>query len=210
MGSINKKPLCKKTTTCTCTTLRVYPLSKNATKHRSYDKRDFQPNIILDEIRNILRDPKMKDRNSTFLINLGIHYTLGINFTTYQKLIDEVLVILCNRKELGSNAKIVWKTITTMRKELEKPNGNSMMWRFVSEPVSNLSSVPQNRGKRGWELTIRVNKNWLQLMKVDENWWKLMRIDERWWELLRVDESWWELLRVVESWWKLRKVDESW
>ena len=135
MGSIRKKPLCKKTTTCTTTSLWVYPLSNNATKHRSYDKRDFQPNIILDEIKNILRDPKMKYRNSTFLINLGIHYTLSINFTTYQKLIDEVLVILRNRKELGSNAKIVWKTITTIRKELEKPNGNSMTWRFISEPV---------------------------------------------------------------------------
>ena len=135
MGSIRKKPLCKKTTTCTTTSLWVYPLSNNAKKHRSYDKRDFQPNIILDEIKNILRDPKMKYRNSTFLINLGIHYTLSINFTTYQKLIDEVLVILRNRKELGSNAKIVWKTITTIRKELEKPNGNSMTWRFISEPV---------------------------------------------------------------------------
>ena len=142
MGSINKNPLCKKTTSCTGITLWVYPLSKNVTKQRSYDKRDFQPNIILDEIRDILRDPRMKDHSSTFLINLGIHYTLSINFTTYQKLIDEVLVILRNRKELGSNAKIVWKTITSIRKEFEKSNSNLMTWRFVSEPVSNLSFVP--------------------------------------------------------------------
>ena len=142
MGSLYEKPLCKKTTTCTRTNFWVYPKSKNATKHVSFAKLDFQPNIILDEIRNALRDPKMKYRSSTFLINLGIHYALCINFTTYQKLIDEVLVILRNRKELGSNAKIVWKTITTMRKELEQSDGNTMVWRFISEPVSNLSSVP--------------------------------------------------------------------
>ena len=138
MSSIHRKRLlCKDTMKCSTIGLGVYPYLKPLSKNEIYDNLDFRQNTILDEIKNILRDSEMKDRSSVFLINLGIHYTMGINFTTYQKLIDEMTVILRNRKELGSNAKIVWKTSTVIRKEMENNRGNMMPWRFISEPVSN-------------------------------------------------------------------------
>ena len=134
-NSLKDRPLCKTVTSCSGTANWVYPLTKNPRDNRVYDKLDFRPNIILDKIRNVLGDPKMKGRHSTLLINLGIHYALSMNFTTYQKLIDDVLVILRNRRELGSAANIVWKTTTAIRKEKEMQRGNMMIWRFITEQV---------------------------------------------------------------------------
>ena len=101
------------------------------------DDLDFRPYIILDSIRNVLRGSLMQSPHSVLVLNLGLHYPPSINFTTYQKLIDDVIVMLHNRvKELGSSARVIWKTTTSIRKENENPPRNIASWRFFTEPVN--------------------------------------------------------------------------
>ena len=122
-SSLLEKPLCREVfESCNESYLWTYPLPNEASKlKRSNDDHDFRPNIILEAIRNVLRDNTMKGPQSLFVLNLGIHYTLTINFTTYQRLIDDVIEILLDRElGLGSRAKVVWKTTTSTDTERHK------------------------------------------------------------------------------------------
>ena len=131
-NSMSRKPLCGTMfASCNLTHNWVYPLAL-----RKKGGVDFQPSIILDTIRNVLRDSRMKSSKSLFVLNLGIHYTRTISFATYQKLIDDVIVILLDReKGLGSEAEVIWKTSTSIRKENEKPPRNTTSWRLITEQV---------------------------------------------------------------------------
>ena len=131
-NSISRKPLCNRTfASCGRTYSWVYPLRLRASLKKGID---FQSSIILDEIRNVLRDNRMNSSQSLLVLNLGIHYAFTIRFATYQKLIDDVIVILLDReKSLGSKAEVIWKTSTSLRKENEKPPRNSTSWRFLTE-----------------------------------------------------------------------------
>ena len=132
--SISRKPLCNRTfASCSSIHSWVYPRRLEASFKKGID---FQPSIILDEIRNVLRDNRMNSSQSLLVLNLGIHYTFTISFATYQKLIDDVIVILLDReKSLGSKAEVIWKTSTSIRKEKERPPRNITCWRFLTEQV---------------------------------------------------------------------------
>ena len=131
-NSMSRKSLCGRTfASCDLTYNWVYPLAL-----RKKGGVDFQPSIILDTIRNVLRGSRMKSSQSLLVLNLGVHYTYTISFATYQKLIDDVIVILLDReKGLGSKAEVIWKTSTSIRKEKERPPRNATNWRFLTEPV---------------------------------------------------------------------------
>ena len=132
--SIKKKPLCSRIfASCSSTYNWVYPL---ALRNSLQAKLDFRPSIILDTIRSVLRDSRMKSSQSLLVLNLGIHYAYTISFATYQKFIDDVIVILLDReKGLGSKAEVIWKTSTSMRKENEESPRNFTCWRFLTEQV---------------------------------------------------------------------------
>ena len=105
--------------------------------HKLNDNFDFRPNIILEAIRNVLRNDTMKSPQSLFVLNLGLHYAININFTTYQKLIDDVIVLLLDREvELGSRAQVVWKTTTATYGH--KAGRTSTKRRFYTEQVGNM------------------------------------------------------------------------
>ena len=133
-NSVSRKPLCSHIfATCENTYSYVYPISFRSSLK---SKVDFRPSFILDTIRNVLRDSRMKSSQSLLVLNLGIHYSFTISFATYQKLIDDVIVILLDReKGLGSKAEVTWKTSTSVRKENEEPPRNATCWRFLTEQV---------------------------------------------------------------------------
>ena len=137
--SLSQKPLCRNiSASCSLSNNWVYPL--NASTKSLRDDFDFRPHIILESIRKVLRGSLMQSPHSVLVLNLGLHYAPSINFTTYQKLIDDIIVILHNReKELGSSARVIWKTTTSIRKEKENPR-NIPSWRFLTEPVRKCNS----------------------------------------------------------------------
>ncbi|XP_028409614.1 uncharacterized protein LOC114532328 isoform X2 [Dendronephthya gigantea] len=135
--SLSTKPLCRQIfEQCRRSYNWLYPLpgENEALEKLRNDDLDFQPTIILDSIRDVLRDRLMKDPHSLLLLNLGLHYPISLNFTTFQKLIDDVIQVLIMReKGLGSHARVVWKTTTSIRKENTKPPRNATGWRFFTE-----------------------------------------------------------------------------
>ena len=139
-GSLSQKPLCKTIfASCGRSYNWVYPIpnDSDALANSLKDDLDFRPNIILDSIRNVLRRSFMQSSHSVLVLNLGLHYAPRINFTTFQKLIDDIIVMLHNReKELGSSARVIWKTTTSIRKENAHPRRRHIpSWRFLTEPV---------------------------------------------------------------------------
>ena len=78
--------------------------------------------------------PDMRSQNSVFLFNIGVHYAMSINFTTYKDLIDSAVKLIKSRVDAGNqNVPIViWKTTTSIEKEKTylKPH-----WRFHTHQV---------------------------------------------------------------------------
>ena len=139
-ASLSRQPLCRELfASCSRTYNWVYavPNENEALGKKLTDDFDFRPNIILDSIRNVLRDSRMRSPHSLLVLNLGLHYAPSINFTTYQNLIDDVIVMLGRERELGSNATVIWKATTSIRKENETPPRNDTTWRFFTEQVRN-------------------------------------------------------------------------
>lgn len=89
-----------------------------------FDDNDFNSTIVLDQYKDIMNHPKMMNQESAFIFNLGVHYTSSLNFTTFQKLIDDILAVLTMVKELTTNGTlwnwkpiVIWKTSTAMQRE---------------------------------------------------------------------------------------------
>ena len=138
--SLAKKPLCSRTfTACRCSYNWVYPVpNNNITLGKILnDNFDFRPELVLHSLRGALSHNAMKSRHSVLVLNLGLHYPISINFLTYQRLIDDVIEMLRTRERLlGTRAKVIWKTTTSMRKERAETPRNVTHFRFSTEQVS--------------------------------------------------------------------------
>ena len=103
---------------------------------------DFNKTVILQYLTNILDSPDMRRQNSVFLFNLGVHYPISLNFTTYRDLVDSVITLLRRKVEVQHNNKpiVIWKTTTSVEKEkthlmfAELPR-NKTHWRFHTHQV---------------------------------------------------------------------------
>jgi len=84
---------------------------------------DFRPEKVIETVVSVLRRPEMQQEESVLLLNLVVHYAKSVNFTTYQRLIDDLILAL-KAKELSHGervakykAKIIWKSSTAICKE---------------------------------------------------------------------------------------------
>ena len=85
---------------------------------------DFRPEKVLESVMiDVLRKPEMQQEESTLLLNLVLHFVRSINFTTYQKLIDDLILVLKAKGFLQGGrvseypAKIIWKSSTAVCEE---------------------------------------------------------------------------------------------
>ena len=136
--SLSKKPLCTKIfRACKYSYNWVYSIHTEKLGKTENDNYDFRPNLILKSIREVLLSKGMTTADSLLVLNLGLHFPIGINFTTYQSLITDVIRLLKNReKELGSKARVIWKTISAIQKEIVKKPRNETFWRFLTDQVN--------------------------------------------------------------------------
>ncbi|KAK3714380.1 hypothetical protein QZH41_020627, partial [Actinostola sp. cb2023] len=99
------------------------------------DNLDFEEDRVLNTMRELLTHPDMNDNpNSTLLLNIGLHFVMTLNFTTYQKFIDHVIYMLSRPGddfESWYKAKVIWKTTTAIYKENAKEK-NSTHFRFLT------------------------------------------------------------------------------
>ena len=71
-----------------------------------------------------------------FVFNLGVHYSMSLNFTTYRDLVDSVIMLLRRKVHVQNNNKpiVIWKTTTFIEKEKIYPK-NLTGWRFDTRQV---------------------------------------------------------------------------
>lgn len=96
--------------------LQVTDIEKAKSK---FEPNDFNDTIVLQHIADVLDSPEMQTPNSVFLFNLGVHYSVSLNFTSYKGLIDNA-VRLINRKVGRRNKNLaipVWKSTTSIERE---------------------------------------------------------------------------------------------
>lgn len=122
---------------CTNSYMWVYELTSVKEAKTRFERNDFDETIILQHMSKILDSSDLKTQDSVFLFNLGVHYSVSLSFTTYRRLIDNVVRLL--RRKLGNTAQnmpiLIWKTTTSIEKEMvhkmyaELPR-NKTHWRF--------------------------------------------------------------------------------
>lgn len=135
--SIRGGPLCTEIfKSCNLSKLWVYPYKGEVPP---WDTKDFDDQIIVDDLRRILELPEMKE-NSAMILNLGLHYTESVSFSEYQILLQKVVDLLNERDretgELKYKARVIWKTSTSLSKE--KDTGSQLRSdrrRFLTLPV---------------------------------------------------------------------------
>ena len=83
-----------------------------------------------------LDSPDLSSNHSVFVFNLGVHFSIWLNFTTYKDLIDSVIRMLRSRFADEHNNKpiVIWKTTTSIEKEKTHPK-NLTHWRFHTHQV---------------------------------------------------------------------------
>ena len=83
-----------------------------------------------------LDSPDLSSNHSVFVFNLGVHFSIWLNFTTYKDLIDSVIRMIRSSFADEHNNKpiVIWKTTTSIEKEKTHPK-NLTHWRFHTHQV---------------------------------------------------------------------------
>jgi len=108
---------------------------------------DFRPEKVIENIVNVLRRPEMQQKESVFLLNLNLHFVGKINFTAYQKLIDDLILTFKTdefspgERLLKYKAKIIWKSSTAVCIETTSSTLNTTEARFFTTQVCTLKSI---------------------------------------------------------------------
>ena len=103
---------------------------------------DFNEELVISGIRDVLSRPEMNTPDSLLVLNLGVHFIKTINFSSYQRLLDGVIRMLKETERTSSGetvpkyqTKFIWKTFTALHKEHVKTR-QSANYRFFTYPVN--------------------------------------------------------------------------
>ena len=147
-GSVSARPLCKRLyAKCRDSYNWIYPVADKASERKKDDDLDFRGSRVIDTIRQVLNNPIMESPNSTLLLNLGLHFAVRLNFSTYQAFLYDVMQML---KEINSStlrgkevpkykSRVIWKTTSAIHKE-KAGNLHETSRRFFTAQVSSCSS----------------------------------------------------------------------
>ena len=130
------KPIFSKFFVVTMYIIIFFQLTSVQEAHERFSPKDFNKTVILQYLTNILDSPDMRGQNSVFVFNLGVHYSMSLNFTTYRDLVDSVIILLRRKVDVQNNNKliVIWKTTTSIEKEKTYPK-NLTRWRFHTHQV---------------------------------------------------------------------------
>ena len=102
---------------------------------------DFRPQKVIESITDVLHTPEMQQEESVLLLNLVLHFVKSVNFTTYQRLINDLILALkANELSHGKRvpkhkAKIIWKSSTALCKEKASSQSRETEFRFFTSQV---------------------------------------------------------------------------
>ena len=143
-SSVKNRPLCKLLyNKCGNSYMWIYPAKNKGLNINLERNLDFRPDKVIETIVNVLRTPEMQREESTLLLNLVLHFAKSVNFTTYQRLIDDLILVL-KAKEISQGemvpkyrAKIIWKSSTAICKE-KASSSKRTEFRFYNTQVCTL------------------------------------------------------------------------
>ena len=121
----------------------IYPALNKGLDIELESDLDFRPEKVIETIVNVLRKPEMQKEESTLLLNLALNFSKTVNFTTYQRLIDDLILVLkaneLSQSEIGPKykVKIIWKSSTAICKE-KASSLQETDFRFYTTQVCNL------------------------------------------------------------------------
>ena len=126
--SISSRALCRKLYfKCKNSYSWLYPIINEQQSRTKNDNLDFRAEEVLKAIRSVLNTTELQQPSSVLLLNLGLHYPVSVNFTTFQKVIGQVInllketqVDLQGKEVLKYKAKITWKSTTALCKHKGK------------------------------------------------------------------------------------------
>ena len=142
--SVMTRPLCKSLyEKCGNSYVFIYPANNNGSNVIMDRDLDFRPQKVIEAIIDVLHMPEMQQEESVLLLNLVLHFAKSVNFTTYQRLIDDLILVL-KKKELSQGeivpkykAKIIWKSSTAVCME-KASSSKKTDFRFYTSQVCNL------------------------------------------------------------------------
>ena len=130
--------------TCKRTYNWVYNLPNNSPPRLTsvilpYDNRDFDTERLLHEIDQVLSHPPM-DAESAFLLNIGLHYVMGIPAEHFIDVMNRLSETLVQYKQNSVyKGVIIWKTTTALQKwKYGNPESNARhakSHRFLTQQV---------------------------------------------------------------------------
>ena len=115
----------------------------------------FTPELVIETVLNVLRKPEMQQEDSVLLLNLVVHYVKKINFTTYQRLIDDLILaskaneLLYGERIPKYKAKIIWKSSTAICKEKASSSKETDFRFYTSQVCTDLSADLSVSGCKG-------------------------------------------------------------
>lgn len=131
----------------------IYPVRSEVVSKREDDNLDFQPGKVIKTIQSVLQSPEMQQQESVLLLNLGLHFPISVNFTTYQRLISDLINTLKETNENSQGrrvpkykAKVIWKSSTAIHKENAEVK-NETNWRFFTTQVRSKQNCLRNTYK---------------------------------------------------------------
>ena len=143
--SLMTRPLCTSLyETCGNSYMWVYRAHNKGIHNLLERNLDFRPEKVIEIVTAALHTPEMQQEESVLLFNLVVHYTKSVNFTTYQKLIDDLILALKEtelshgERVLKYKAKIIWKSSTAVCKEKVRPSKSETDFRFFTSQVCTL------------------------------------------------------------------------
>jgi len=126
----------------------------------------FTPELVIETVLNVLRKPEMQQEDSVLLLNLVVHYAKKINFTTYQRLIDDLILALKVNELLHGErvpkykAKIIWKSSTAICKEKASSSKETDFRFYTSQVCTELSDLSVSGCKGIYKISKRFKISW--------------------------------------------------
>ena len=103
----------------------------NRTFLKLNDNNDFNANRIVEELKQVLLNPKM-DEFSVLLLNYGLHFAEASNFSNFRILIDKIATLLQNKTAFKPT--VIWRSSTALnRHKYSMPHLHSR--RFLTPQV---------------------------------------------------------------------------
>ncbi|XP_031549949.1 uncharacterized protein LOC116287413 [Actinia tenebrosa] len=117
IDSMKEHPLCTSIfDRCGYTYNWIYEVKDK--RHPLKVRTEFNKTVVINKIRQLLENQDINQPDSIFVFSLGVHFPISLSFSSYQDLIESVILLL-NEKKNGRKAfqgTAVWKSTTAIEK----------------------------------------------------------------------------------------------